>query len=91
MSAIRESGESMVRATAAQSAGQKKTGSRLRHSGVAVLMITCAQAARAQSDASGNSGGQAGVQHVDHNASTGARWDHDVARVQRQLTRFLYL
>ena len=46
---------------------------------LAWLLLTFALPAAAQSDASGNDAGQTGVQQVVHNASQGARWDHDVA------------
>jgi hypothetical protein len=46
---------------------------------VTLLTLACCFFARAQSDASGDWAGPTGVQHVDHNASTGARWDHDLA------------
>ena len=46
---------------------------------IAPLLLICALPASAQSDASGNDAGATSVQRVDHTASTGARWDHDVA------------
>lgn len=55
------------------------TGSRRLHRWVAVFILACSVFARAQSDASGNDAGPTGVQQAVHNASTGARWDHDVA------------
>ncbi len=47
---------------------------------IAALLFACTLAALAQSDASGNDAGQTGAPRVDRrDASTGQRWDHDIA------------
>jgi hypothetical protein len=71
--------ETMIETSARHPAGIMNTGSLRLHSLVAVFILACSLFARAQSDASGNDAGSTGVQQVVHNASTGARWDHDVA------------
>ena len=52
------------------------------HSAIVFLLFACSLPGLAQSDASSDSAGPTSVQHIDRkDASTGARWDHDVANV----------
>ena len=46
----------------------------------AILFFVSATGASAQSDASGNWAGQTSAPSVVHDAGSGSRWDHDVAK-----------
>ncbi len=72
----------MITMSAQQASGQISASGFLARSLAALLILACSLSASAQSDASGNDAGQTGSPHVDRrDASTGARWDHDVADV----------